>query len=246
MKDEAISYIFYRRFIMSKARNIYNLLILVTSFLLFSVFWGCSSSEETEHRGPDPKDLEYQRKLNGMNGSIDSVKQINARLKEDLQKTQQENSNLNIKLGEAQKEISSLNVKTTENKVNESFMQEYNSALSMFNNKKYNESLALFQKLYTDDPTGDYAPNCLYWVGENYYGLKNYKQAKLSFEQVLSAYPNSSKSDDALVMLGMSYLRLNDRKNAMEYFVKLQQMYPESPYISKIPKEFKMKAGENE
>ena len=211
---------------MSRVSSKFCFLILVALFLIVSMFWGCGSSEGTEKQGPDPKDLEYQRRVNNLNGSIDSVKQINSRLKEDLQKAQQENSNLNIRLGEAQKEISNLNVKTTENKVNESFMQEYNSALSMFNNKKYNESLALFQKLYTDDPTGDYAPNCLYWVGENYYGLKNFKQAKLSFEQVLSAYPNSSKSDDALVMMGLSYLKVNDRKNAMEYFVKLQQMYP--------------------
>jgi tol-pal system protein YbgF len=231
---------------MSRVSSKFCLLMTAVLISLVSVFFGCSSSEGTEQKGPDPKDLEYQKRVNSLYGSVDSVKQINSRLKEDLQKAQQENSNLNIKLGEAQKEISNLNVKTTENKVNESFMQEYNSALSMFNNKKYNESLALFQKLYTDDPTGDYAPNCLYWVGENYFGLKNFKQAKLSFEQVLSAYPNSSKSDDALVMMGLSYLKVNDRKNAMEYFVKLQQMYPESPYISKIPKEFKMKANENE
>ena len=118
---------------------------------------------------------------------------------------------------------------------------EYNDALRLFNARKYGESMARFHRLYSDYPSIDLAPNCVYWIGECYYGMKDYRQAVLSFEQVLSEFPGSVKDDDALLMMGHSYLRLNNRTKAKEAYTKLQDVHPGSPYIKKIPAAFRNK-----
>lgn len=231
-----------------KTNKHYFIFFILSYFLIFSLISGCSGSSETESSGRQDEILSSkdQAMVNQFNSSLDSIKKNNITLKEELERSQQTSSNLNIRLSEAQKEINDLKSKITEKSSDDTFLQEYNLALNSFNSKNYTTSLEKLQKLYANDPTNERAPNCLYWVGESYYGLRNYKQAIITFNQVLNAYPNSSKSDDALIMLGISYLRLKDKKNAREAFERLQQMYPDSPYITKIPKEFKIQGKENE
>jgi tol-pal system protein YbgF len=123
--------------------------------------------------------------------------------------------------------------------VSESVRKEYSAALSLFHKKKYGESITKFQKIYSDHSPFKLSPNCIYWIGECYYGLKDYKQAIVSFQRVLSDYPGSIKDDDALLMMGHSYFRLNNRTKTQEAYTTLQNKHPDSYYIRKIPPAFR-------
>jgi tol-pal system protein YbgF len=218
----------------------------ISLIVLFSVFnyIGCSGSNElsedkTQTSNPND-DLLVKEQIKPQPQSktgLDSAKSANKKLQEDLDRTRQENQNLNNKIAELEGKLGDQKEKIIE----ESVRLEYNSALKSFSEKKYSESIAKFQKIYNDDPSGELAPNCLYWVGECYYGMKDYKQAILSLEQVISAYPDSHKKDASMLMIGNAYLRLKDKASAQEAYNRLQQTAPESSFIIKIPKAFRTK-----
>jgi tol-pal system protein YbgF len=226
-------------------------IFILSNFLLFPFFTGCSSSDDlskTKETAPQSsiKEQEYRTQVNRLKSSLDSAKQVNVQVNEDLQKSQQDNSNLTIKLNETEKELSDLKSRLPDNAGIEMRRKDYSDALALFDTKKYNEAIAKFQKIYSDDPSGELAPNCVYWVGECYNGLKNIQLAQKSFEQVLSAYPNSSKSDAAMLMLGICCLKLKDKAQAKDIFERLQQQFPDSKYIANIPREFKVKKDKKE
>lgn len=153
-------------------------------------------------------------------------------LKHALDKAHAENKALSKQVSELEKALGKTHVSGP-------ISSEYNDALRLFKAKKYGESMAKFQRIFSNHHKHELAPNCIYWVGECYYGMKDYKQAIISFEQVLSQFPGSVKDDDALLMAGHSYFRLNNRHKAEEAYKKLQRTHPKSPYIIKIPPAFR-------
>ena len=216
-------------------------LCLIVLFFVYN-FAGCSGSDElsevkTETANPNDDLLAKNQQTQLTKNSLDSAKNASKKLQEDLDRTRQENQNLNNKIAELEGKIGDQKSKLIE----ESVRLEYNSALQSFSEKKYSEAIAKFQKIYNDDPASELAPNCLYWVGECYYGMKDYKQAILSFEQVLSAYSGSPKTDASMLMIGNSYLRLKDKVNAKEAYNRLQQSAPESVFLKKIPQAYRSK-----
>ncbi len=219
--------------------RIFSLSLIVFIFVLN--FMGCGGSskieEATQTANPNEDLLAKQEVNHQSKASLDSAKTANKKLQEDIDRTRQENQNLNNKIADLEKKLGDQKVKIIE----ESVRLEYNNALKNFSERKYSEAIARFQKLYNDDPSGELAPNCLYWVGECYYGMKDYKQAILSFEQVLSAYPDSQKKDAAMLMIGNSYLRLKDKAAAKEAYDRLQQASPESSFLNKIPAAYRSK-----
>lgn len=214
-------------------------------YVIIAFFIGCSSSDEVSQQTeyvekPNRNDellAEKEKLLKQSKASLDSAKNANRKLQEDIDRTRQENQNLNNRIAELESKIDEQKLKVIE----ESYRIEYNNALKSFSEKKYGEAIARFQKLYNDDPSNELAPNCLYWIGECYYGMKDYKQAILAFEQVISAYHDSQKKEPAMLMIGNSYLKLKDKINAKEAYNRLQETAPESIYVKKIPKAFRKK-----
>ena len=213
------------------SRFFYISFSLVLLFLaLFAV--GCSGGSYSDYDDYDdlsPVSSDY---------SNDKTDEDAARIKslqDQLNRARLENQNLNRQLSELEKASGTKRSST----VSEAIEMEYNDALRLFNEKKYGESMAKFHRIYSSHPTIVLAPNCVYWVGECYYGMKDFRQAVLAFEQVLSDFPGSIKDDDALLMSGHSYFRLNNRAKAQEAYKKLQRVHPESPYIKKIPAAFR-------
>jgi tol-pal system protein YbgF len=108
----------------------------------------------------------------------------------------------------------------------------YNDALQTFYAKDYETSIQLFTKLVETYPQHKLASNCLYWIGESYFGKQDYVNATHAFEQVLN-YENSNKSDDALLMLGRCYIKLGDKQMAAQMFQQLMNSYPDSEYFER-------------
>ena len=113
-----------------------------------------------------------------------------------------------------------------------SFKSRYDEALRLYNSRRYNEAVAVFDQLLATGSNNSLSDNCQYWKGECYYGLGNYEQAILEFQKVF-AFPNSNKYDDAQLKLGLCYMQLNNYERARMEFDKLLQEYPASEYANR-------------
>ncbi|MBN1480463.1 tetratricopeptide repeat protein [candidate division KSB1 bacterium] len=113
-----------------------------------------------------------------------------------------------------------------------SFKARYDEALRLYNSRRYNEGIAVFNQLLASGENNSLVDNCQYWKGECYYGMGNYEQAILEFQKVF-AFPNSNKFDDAQLKLGLCYMQMNNYERARAEFNKLLREYPSSEYASR-------------
>ncbi len=112
------------------------------------------------------------------------------------------------------------------------FREDYQNALSEYNNRNYKLAIQMFEELLARNPSSSLSDNCRYWIGECYYGLGNYNQAIIEFTKVFS-FNNSNKMDDAQLKLGLCYWKLGDRERARQEFDRLISDYPKSEYVEK-------------
>ena len=61
----------------------------------------------------------------------------------------------------------------------------YNAAFDVLKAGRYAESAQQFQAFLDAHPSGTYAPNALYWLGESYYVTQNYALALEQFQTLL-------------------------------------------------------------
>jgi tol-pal system protein YbgF len=113
-----------------------------------------------------------------------------------------------------------------------SFSRAYEEALSQFYAKRYSEAIAQFNSLIAQFPDHSLASNCVYWIGESYFGSGNYGEAVNAFNRVLS-YPRSLKKDDALLMLGRAHMQLSQKEEARQAFDRLIKEFPTSEFVAK-------------
>jgi len=110
------------------------------------------------------------------------------------------------------------------------YNDEYNNGRILFDNAKYDEAIAVFEKLLVSDRSHALADNCQYWIGESYFAKKDYKQAIIAFEKVFN-FLKSNKDADAQFKLGYSYFQMGSMEEAKREFLKLKSNYPESDYV---------------
>lgn len=103
---------------------------------------------------------------------------------------------------------------------------DYNSALKLLRERRYDESLQSFNRLLSDYPGGQYAGNALYWLGELYLVKNESERAREQFVQVIDLYDDHPKVPDALYKLGVTYHRLGDKDLALEYLNRVRGRYP--------------------
>ncbi len=104
--------------------------------------------------------------------------------------------------------------------------------MSQFYAKRYSDAIAQFNALVAQFPDHSLASNCVYWIGESYFGSGNYSEAVNAFNRVLN-YPRSLKLDDALLMLGRSHLKLGQTEEARQAFDRLIKEFPNSEFVAK-------------
>jgi len=118
---------------------------------------------------------------------------------------------------------------TPSNVTDQSEESLYRKALADFNAKKYSQAAVGFTELMHTYPTGRYAPNVGYWLGESFYGQGQYSDALAHFNEVVSRFPRHHKAPDAMFKAGLCYSRLGDRENAALQFRTLVTDYPNAP-----------------
>ncbi len=92
-----------------------------------------------------------------------------------------------------------------------------------------------FKEALKIGPSGKYADNCQFWVGECYFNLKHYARAIANYKKVFS-YTNTDKADDAQMRIAICYSRLGDNDQAVVEFKNLLKIYPHSEYEKEAKK----------
>ncbi|MGH8031740.1 MAG: tol-pal system protein YbgF [Luteimonas sp.] len=102
----------------------------------------------------------------------------------------------------------------------------YEVAFNALKAGQYAESAQLFQTFLQSFPSGSYAPNALYWLGESYYVIQNYALAQQQFQALLDRYPSHDKAPGALLKVGLSQFGLQDLGTAEATLARVVSQYP--------------------
>ncbi len=91
------------------------------------------------------------------------------------------------------------------------------------------QSIEQFKAYLNKYPTGEYANNAQYWLGEAYRVNQDNASARKAFNDVLEKYPNSAKVPDALLKLGFIEVDQKNIVKATDYLNRVISDYPKSP-----------------
>ena len=104
----------------------------------------------------------------------------------------------------------------------------YETAFDALKGGRYAESAQLFQAFLQTYPSGSYAPNALYWLGESYYVTQNYALAQEQFQGLLDRYPTHDKAPGALLKVGLAQYGLKQLDDAERTLAEVSSRYPGS------------------
>jgi len=104
--------------------------------------------------------------------------------------------------------------------------QIYQTAYNLIKAKKYNEAVTALQKMLQKYPSGQFAANAHYWLGELYGLMGNNAQSAVEFGNIVSNYPDSPKVSDAQLKLGLIYASAFKWSDAKSAFKKVVNHYP--------------------
>ncbi len=102
----------------------------------------------------------------------------------------------------------------------------YNAAFDQLKAGQYVESARLFSDFLQAYPSGAYAPNALYWLGESYYVTQNYALAQEQFQALLDRYPTHDKAPGALLKVGLAQYGLKQMDAAERTLAEVSQRFP--------------------
>ncbi|WNO08108.1 tol-pal system protein YbgF [Teredinibacter sp. KSP-S5-2] len=100
-------------------------------------------------------------------------------------------------------------------------LQSYRSAIDLvLKQQKYDQAADALMQHLKDYPSGRYAANAQYWLGEIYLLKNELETARQWFTKLLSTYPDHNKVPDAQFKLGKVHHLLGDDAKAKEFLNK--------------------------
>jgi len=106
--------------------------------------------------------------------------------------------------------------------------QIYQTAYNYIKVKKYNEAVTALQSMLKKYPSGQFAANAHYWLGELYGLMNKNEQSAAEFSAVVKNYPDSPKISDAQLKLGLIFATQLNWPEAKSSFKKVINKYPGS------------------
>jgi tol-pal system protein YbgF len=103
---------------------------------------------------------------------------------------------------------------------------EYESALALFNNARYNEAIAAFADFLKRYPDTSYSDNAVFWTGLALFEQEEYTLAIDEFDRVLT-FSRTNKAADALYYKGLSLLRSGRNDAAARVWRELIKRFPD-------------------
>lgn len=104
----------------------------------------------------------------------------------------------------------------------------YNVAFDALKAGRHADATQYFLSFLELYPSGVYAPNALYWLGESHYVAGQYGPAREQFEKLLQQYPTHDKAAGALLKIGLSQQAAGDLAAAETTLGQVGQRYPGS------------------
>lgn len=104
--------------------------------------------------------------------------------------------------------------------------QIYQTAYDQIKAKKYSDAIATLQGMLNKYPSGQFAANAHYWLGELYGLLNKNNQALTEFNTVVKSYPDSPRVADAQLKVGLIYASQSQWTEAKAAFKKAISRYP--------------------
>lgn len=107
-------------------------------------------------------------------------------------------------------------------------LQIYQTAYNLIKAKKYEEAVNTLQGMLKKYPSGQFASNAHYWLGELYGLMGKNDQALAEFNVVLKSYSDSPRVSDAQLKVGLIYASLTKWSDAKAAFKRVINRYPGS------------------
>jgi len=104
----------------------------------------------------------------------------------------------------------------------------YQTAYNYIKAKKYNQAVQALQNMLAKYPTGQFAANAHYWLGELYGLMGKNAQAMTEFNTVVTTFGDSPRVSDAQLKLGLIYAAQFNWSDAKNAFKKVINQYPGS------------------
>ncbi|MES2673347.1 MAG: YbgF trimerization domain-containing protein [Pseudomonadota bacterium] len=92
--------------------------------------------------------------------------------------------------------------------------EEYKAAYDLLRQRQVDASLLAFKQYLKKYPSGDFAGNSYYWLGEIFLLKNQLPQARESFAKLIEGFPSSNKVPDAKFKLGKVYHLMGDKIHA--------------------------------
>ena len=106
--------------------------------------------------------------------------------------------------------------------------EAYQGAFDLLKSGRYDEAAVAFQQFIAEFPTGSYADNAQYWLGETFYITRRFEQAVQEFERLVSTHPTSQKLTHALLKIGYAHDELGNLEEAERVLSELIERHPQS------------------
>ena len=106
--------------------------------------------------------------------------------------------------------------------------QAYQSAFDLLKSGRYDEAAVAFQQFIAEYPTGSYADNAQYWLGETFYITRRFEEAIQEFERLVSMHPNSQKLTHSLLKIGYAHDELGNKAEAERVLGQLMEGHPQT------------------
>jgi len=103
---------------------------------------------------------------------------------------------------------------------------EYEAAFEQLKNGRYESAIEAFQGFLNTYPTGPYADNAEYWLGETNYVIRHFSAALQHFNTVIKSYPNSPKVADARLKVAYTYYEMKEMAEAEKWLRELIEDAP--------------------
>lgn len=104
--------------------------------------------------------------------------------------------------------------------------QIYQTAYDLIKAKKYNEAVTALQGMLKKYPTGQFASNAHYWLGELYGLMSKHDNALDEFNTVITKFPDSPRVSDAELKVGLILAAQSKWSDAKKAFKKVINTYP--------------------
>ena len=104
--------------------------------------------------------------------------------------------------------------------------QIYQTAYNLIKAKKYNDAVKALQSMLNKYPSGQFASNAHYWLGELYGLMGKNDQALTEFSNVVKTYPDSPRVSDAQLKIGLLLAAQFKWADAKSAFKEVINRYP--------------------